>query len=331
MGVDVSGEQMVSEAFVELFDTLVPDFEVSTFLGRLADTGQELLRADAAIVRLADDHGRLDAVSSSSARERVSTLVALPGDEGPSYDAVRSSTLVTCPDLDAAPVRWPTFVPRARSLGFRSVHVWPLRYDTQVLGAVELYREAAGDYGDADARLAETLARLATIIIVRERRQRQAETLAQQLQRALNSRLVIEQAKGILAERRGIAIDEAFTVLRGYARSNQMRLAVLAHQVIEGTADNRLYRQAAPGPSVPASALSRGPTARGSAPRGSAPRASATRAIPAGRPQGVRPGRPSEPSGMRPTPEPTRRRPEQRRPPRSVGPAESVPGSSSDR
>ncbi|WP_115850351.1 GAF and ANTAR domain-containing protein [Thermasporomyces composti] len=360
MGVDVSRDYLVSEALVKLSDTLVPDFEVGTFSGRLADTAVELLRAAAAIVRLADDHGHLDAVPSTAARERVSALLSPPDDQGPGHDAVRSTSPVTCPDLDAAPPHWTDFASHARRLGFRSVRAWPLRYDTQVLGAVELYYEGTGDDGDTDGRLAETLARVAAITLVRERRRRQAETLAQQLQRALDSRLVIEQAKGILAERRGIPIDEAFTILRGFARSNQMRLAVLAHQVIDGTADDRLLTHATrSGPGRPAQdragraapsrptqsrpaqsqlaqgRLAQGRPAQGRPAHGRPTRDQGTLAQAAARPVWGRstttpPGRPESPTparlagqpGPRTTPEPWRNRSEQRRPPQPPGQAE---------
>jgi GAF domain-containing protein len=120
------------------------------------------------------------------------------------------------------------------------VHAWPLRYRNQVIGSTEVYQATPGPITDADARLAESLATIVAISVLRERRQERADTLAGQLQQALNSRLVIEQAKGILAERVRVGVDQAFTMLRAHARRHQMRLALLAQQVVEGTLDTTL-------------------------------------------------------------------------------------------
>ncbi|GAA4980889.1 GAF and ANTAR domain-containing protein [Actinopolymorpha pittospori] len=230
----------MTEAYVELADCGPGQFDIAGFLRRLAHRSVELLDAAGASVMLADNHGQLKLVASSSPGIRVADAPDPRAGSGPGPEAYLSGRPVTCTDLGEVPERWEGFATLARAAGYRSAHAWPLRHQDQVLGAIELYGADTGEYDENAVHIANGLARIATITLLRERRQQRADTLAQQLQQALDSRLVIEQAKGMLAERRSLGIDQAFVLLRGHARRHQMRLATLASQVLDGTADGSL-------------------------------------------------------------------------------------------
>jgi ANTAR domain/GAF domain len=239
-GDGMAGEQRLSDAFIALADTLHPAFAVEDLLGRLARDYVELLDASASRVILVDDHDRLGVVATADPASLLASLPAPHLADGPGPESHRSGQPVACPDLDAAPASWEDMAAPASAAGLRGVHAWPLRHRDQAIGAVEVYHTRSTAYADHEVRRGGVLATVATISILRERRQRHADALAQQLQNALDSRLVIEQAKGILAERAKLTVDQAFLVLRAFARRRQMRLATLARQVIDGTLDGSL-------------------------------------------------------------------------------------------
>ncbi|GAA4998880.1 ANTAR domain-containing protein [Actinopolymorpha pittospori] len=230
-------ERQLTEAFVELADTLADDFDVDDFLSVLTRHCTELLDAAAVGVVLTDLHGQLRVAASSSEQARTVELAALRSGDGPSLECFQASRVVTAGDIDAALERWPRFGPQAIAAGYRSVQALPLRLRTDVIGALTLFGATTTTLDEDALRLAQSLADVATIGLLQVRSIRQAEVLAEQLQSALDSRVVIEQAKGVLAERGGIAVDEAFTVLRGYARRNRLRLAELARQIVDGAVD----------------------------------------------------------------------------------------------
>ncbi|WP_020574860.1 GAF and ANTAR domain-containing protein [Actinopolymorpha alba] len=233
----MSRDERLTKAIVELADTLTTPFDVADFLRTFAHHCVDILGAAGASVLMADDHGQLSLVAATSPDIRPAEPLDLVDGSGPAPDCYRSSLPVSCPDLESAPDSWQRFAARARAADVRSVHAWPLRHHDQTIGAAEVYLSQPGQLDEADARRADTLVKVATISVLRERRQQQADILAHQLQRALDSRLVIEQAKGILSVRRNLGLEEAFTVLRGHARRHQMRLATLAKQVIDGSID----------------------------------------------------------------------------------------------
>ena len=235
MGVGM-GDQRLSTAFIDLTDTLGDQFDAARYLGRLADHCVRLLDAAAASVALGDEHGRLRTVASAPA-DSLTRFGEQPGTDDPAEVAYRSGGPVTCTGLDAPDPAPGSFAADARAEGFTSVRAWPLRHRAEVIGSLTLYRSGPGPGTGADDQVAGALTRVATISLLRERRQERADTLAGQLQHALDSRLVIEQAKGILSERGRFGVDQAFALLRGHARHHQMRLALLAHQVIDGTVD----------------------------------------------------------------------------------------------
>jgi hypothetical protein len=238
-------EQRLAETFVELADTLIDDFDVIDFLQVLTARCVELLDVAAAGIMLADQDGSLMTVAASDERARLLELFEIQNDEGPCRDCYRLGTAVVNVDLDRAGERWPQFTPQAIAGGFRFANALPLRLRSQVVGSLNLFHAGTGVLGSGELRLAQALADAATIGILHQRLIRRGEVVAGQLQLALTSRVVIEQAKGVLAERLQISPDDAFEVLRGAARSRNRLLSDLARDVASGAADAaQLLRQA---------------------------------------------------------------------------------------
>ena len=241
----MSREQRLAETFVELADTLVDDFDVIDFLHVLAGRCVELLDVAAAGIVLADQDGSLRPVAASDERARLLELFEAQNDEGPCRDCYQQGTAVVSVDLDAARERWPQFTPRAIAAGFRAANALPLRLRSQVIGSLNLFHAGPGGLDIAELRVAQALADAATIGILQQRSVRRGEIVTGQLQAALTSRIVIEQAKGVLAERLKISTDDAFSVLRSAARSRNQLLSDLARDVASGSADaTQLLRQA---------------------------------------------------------------------------------------
>ena len=228
-------EEQLVEALVEAADTLVDDFDVIEFLHTLAGRCVQLLNVDAAGLMLADYRGQLHATAASTENARLLELFELQADAGPCLDCYRTGAQVVNADLEANQQRWPRFAEAAQAAGFVSVHALPLRLRATIIGALNLFVAHPGDLSDADVRTGQALADVATIGILAQRSLHQAELLTTQLQQALHSRVTIEQAKGVLAERRQITVDQAFTLLRAYARSYNLHLSDLARDVADGT------------------------------------------------------------------------------------------------
>lgn len=230
----MSREQRLAGVFVELADTLVADFDVIDFLHTLTERSVELLHADAAGLILVDPQGQLQVLASTTDQARVLELFELQNSQGPCLDCFRSGQPVVNVDLAEVVTRWPSFEAATTAAGFRSVHALPLRLRGQVIGAMNLFCRDRSSLTDDDVSVGQALADVATIGLLQERTVRHGEIVAEQLQAALNSRILIEQAKGVLAERSGIDVDEAFAVLRAYARSNGSQLSAVATAVISG-------------------------------------------------------------------------------------------------
>jgi GAF domain-containing protein len=225
----------LAQTLVELADTLVADFDVVDFLHTLALRSTALLDAAEAGLMLADQRGGLRVVASSSERARLVEFFEVQNEQGPCLDCFRSGCRVVCENLESDPGRWPLFTPEALTAGFRSVHALALRCQSQVIGALNLFRTTPGALDEADLVAAQAMADVATIGILQQRAVQEARVLAEQLQSALNSRVVIEQAKGVLAERAQVNLDDAFGMLRGYARNHNSRLRDVAEAVIAGS------------------------------------------------------------------------------------------------
>jgi GAF domain-containing protein len=226
--------QLLSETFVELTDTMVDDFDIIDFLHVLTRRSVELLDVSAAGLLLADPRGELRVVAASSEAARLLELFQLQSDQGPCLDCFRSGQPVTATDL-SADKRWPQFADAAGQAGFAAVQALPMRLRDQVIGALNLFRGTVGDFDADSVSVGQALADVATISLLHERSMRRRDTLNEQLQTALNSRVVIEQAKGKLAERLGIDVNQAFTLLRDQARNRNQRLSDLARAFVDGT------------------------------------------------------------------------------------------------
>jgi transcriptional regulator with GAF, ATPase, and Fis domain len=226
---------LLPEAFVELADTLVAGFDVIEFLHMLTDRSVQVLDAAAAGLLLADPRGELRVVAASSEQVRLLELFQVQNDQGPCLDCFRSGQPVAEVDLSTAGRRWPHFAPIAAQAGFASVQALPMRLRDSTIGALNLFRTVPGAFSLADVRVGQALADVATIGLLNERSLRRAETLNEQLQGALNSRVIIEQAKGKLAERLGLDMEQSFAVLRRYARARNRGLSDLARAFVEGS------------------------------------------------------------------------------------------------
>jgi transcriptional regulator with GAF, ATPase, and Fis domain len=227
----VSAERL-AKIFVEVADTLVDEFDLIEFLHLLADRTAGLMHASAVGLLLADQRGNLEFMAGSDENVKLLELFQLQNHEGPCLDAFRTGRPVINADLRTAGARWPRFAPRATAAGFRSVHAFPLRLRSEVIGALNLFGADVGALDEADVRIVQAVADVATIGLLQERTIHRSEVLTEQLQGALNSRIVIEQAKGAIAQAYGVSLDEAFTRMRGYARAANRRLSEVAYTVV---------------------------------------------------------------------------------------------------
>jgi GAF domain-containing protein len=224
--------------FVELADTLVDEFDALEFMHTLTERAVQLLGADEAGLIIADQRGALHVVAATSQETRVLEVFQVQNDEGgPCVECYRSHAPLVNLDVDEVADRWPRFRRACLEAGFRSSHALPMRLRDQTIGALNLYCYDQTPMTESDVALGQAMADVATIGLLQERVIRQQEILSEQLQTALNSRVLIEQAKGVLAERSGIDVNEAFTRLRAHARRTQKPLTQTATAVIAGTID----------------------------------------------------------------------------------------------
>jgi GAF domain-containing protein len=229
----MSREALLARTMVELADSLVDDFDVVDLLTLLTDRCVAVLDVSTAGLILAVG-GELRLMASSSEAMRVLEVLELQSEEGPCMDCYRTGQPIVNQELGAARGRWPRFTPEALAAGFHSAHALPMRLRGTVIGALNMFRVDEGALEDEDIVAAQALADIATIAILQNRATLQAQVVNEQLSRALNSRIVIEQAKGVLAERGSLDMEHAFARLRGYARTNNRRLVDVAHDVISG-------------------------------------------------------------------------------------------------
>jgi len=228
----VSAQRLV-RVFVEVADTLVDEFDLIDFLHMLTARTATLVDAAAVGLLLADQRGQLEFLAASDETTKLLELFQVQTSEGPCLDAFHTATPVVNADLADAASRWPRFAPRATAAGFHSVHAFPLRLRSQVIGALNVFgREPGPSLAAADVPIVQALADVAAIGLLQERAIRRGELLTEQLQGALNSRIIIEQAKGAIAQARGVNVDEAFTLIRTYARAHSRRLSDIAHTIV---------------------------------------------------------------------------------------------------
>jgi GAF domain-containing protein len=226
-------ESLLSQTFVQLADSLVDEFDLIDLLTLLSDRCVELFDAGAAGILLADQRGNLQLIAASSERARLLELFQLQNDEGPCLECFSTGAAITVHDLGTVE-QWPLFTAEARAAGYRGVCAFPLRLRDVVIGTLNIFMVAPVEFADQDLQICQALADVATIAILQHQAVAHAENVSGQLQQALDSRIAIEQAKGILAERFHLDMADAFTQLRRYSRATNQRLSDVASAVVPG-------------------------------------------------------------------------------------------------
>lgn len=239
-------EAKVIRSLVDLADILTGDYDVVDLLTGLSDRCVDLLGAAAAGVMLAGPTGELRLIASSSEAMRVVELFELQVREGPCLDAFRTGARVEHENLRAGLGRWPRFATVALEAGFQGAFALPLRIRETTIGALNLFSADPTPMSEADVLVARALADLATITVLQQRAGAETQRINEQLTHALTSRIVIEQAKGVIFARVGVEMAEAFTMLRAYSRNHNLRLTAVAQATIEGTIDPQTWQSPAP-------------------------------------------------------------------------------------
>jgi GAF domain-containing protein len=237
----MNGSPRLAQVFVELADTLIDEFDVVDFLQMLTERCVELLGADASGLMLADQRGDLQVMAVTAERARTLELFELQIQEGPCRECFSTGRAIINVELAEAYERWPAFTPAAVEAGFGATHALPMRLRRRVIGALNLFTDRAGRLDDDDVAVGQAMADVATIGLLHERNLHEQMVLAEQLQSALHSRVVVEQAKGVLAARAGISVAEAFTRMRSYARGKHLTLSAVASAVVDGSLDERVF------------------------------------------------------------------------------------------
>jgi GAF domain-containing protein len=235
-------QALTATTFVEIVDTLVDDFDVIEVLTQLTSRSVELLEAAAAGILLADSDRQLRVIGASTEQIGLLELFQIQNDEGPCLDCFHTGAVVIGADLRASS-QWPVFAAESIRSGFPSVCAVPLRLKDVILGCLNLFMSEPVALSDAEVALAQALADVASIAIVQDMATREAAIREGHLQHALNSRIVIEQAKGMIAERAGVDMDDAFARLRTFARGNNRGLTEVAEALVAGTIPVDTFRE----------------------------------------------------------------------------------------
>lgn len=228
-------EELVLQTFARLADTLVAGYDIVDLLQMLVDVCRELLDADEAGIMLVDLFGDLEVVASTSESSRLVEMMQVGAAAGPCVESFRTGRSVSLPDLADSPAEWSGFQAIAGAQGFASTHAVPLRLRETTIGTLNLFRRVPGELNHRDLVTAQAFADVATIGILHERALREHSIVTEQLQSALNSRIVIEQAKGVVSHLLGVSIDEAFDLIRGYARDNRLGISDVAARLVART------------------------------------------------------------------------------------------------
>jgi len=229
--------ERLAHVFVELADTLIEDFDVVDFLQTLTDRCVELLGTDAAGLMLTDQRGGLQLMTATLERARVLELFELQVEEGPCLECFTTGDPITNIELTEAEAnqRWPVFSPAAVEAGFAVTHALPMRLRGRVIGALNMFNDQQVELSDSDIAVGQAMADVATIGLLHQRNTNEQTILSEQLQTALHSRILVEQAKGAVAALAGVSPAEAFKAMRAHARRNNMTLTDVATAVVDGT------------------------------------------------------------------------------------------------
>jgi GAF domain-containing protein len=228
-------ETRINSAFVAVADTLTTDFDVVDLLHTLVEQCTTILDADAGGLMLVDGGGRLQLMTSTSEGADLVEVMQLNADSGPCIDCFASGVAISVPDIERSGHRWPAFRKAAVQAGFLSVHATPLKLRGQIIGTMNLFGTRRGALSERDAAAAQALSDVATIGILQERLVREGAIVAEQLHRALDTRILVEQAKGIIAHSLSITMEESFAVIRTYARNNNFTIRSVAEGVSNRT------------------------------------------------------------------------------------------------
>jgi GAF domain-containing protein len=223
-------ETRLNAAFVKLADTLIDDYDIVDLLHTLVEECTDIFDIQAGGLMLADSDGQLQLVASTSEAADLVEIMQLNAGQGPCVECFETGHPVAIADIANSGERWPDFREEALKQGFRSIYATPLRLRGQTIGTLNLLSATTGELNERDALAAQALSDVATIGILQERLIKERGIVADQLQRALDSRVLIEQAKGVLSQSVSIGVDDAFGAMRAYARSHNLRL----HDVAEG-------------------------------------------------------------------------------------------------
>ena len=225
-------EARLLETFATLADTLVDDYDVVDLLQTLVDACRDLLDTTDAGILLADSDGALELISSTSEAADLVEVMQVGAESGPCIACFRTGKPVSVPDIARAPAEWSEFRRTALENGFAAVEAIPMRLRDVTIGTLNLLRSEPGSPPEEDMAAARAFADVATIGILHERTVRESEGLSAQLQTALNSRVLIEQAKGVVSFTADVPVDDAFHLIRRYARDHGLRLGEVAARLV---------------------------------------------------------------------------------------------------
>ncbi|MWV49125.1 GAF domain-containing protein [Rathayibacter sp. VKM Ac-2803] len=226
-------EQMLLETLTAVADTLVDDFDIVEFLHDLVERCAAIFDAVDVGIVLADPHGDLVVMASTSERMHLIEALQLSAGDGPCMESYTTGSAITAGTLDDIQSRWPAFAEGVGESGYQSVHAVPLRLQSETIGSLNFFSDRAGELGPSDVRAAQTIADVATIGLVQQRTVREASVARDQLQLAVKARVLIEQAKGAIAHSRTVDMETAWDILRDLARSRRASVSDTARGIID--------------------------------------------------------------------------------------------------
>lgn len=233
-----SREQRINDAFVATAGALMKDYDIVDLLSTLLKTCTDILEVDAGGILLADSGGDLELVASTSEEAKVVETIIIAAGAGPCIDGFDTAAVVTVPDITASGDKWPKFKKSALEQGFRSTYAVPMRLRTEVIGVMNLLSSTPDSISQKDGDIAQALADIAVLGILHERNFRNPLVVDEQLHLALDTRILVEQAKGVLAQAEGLSMTDAFDALREYASSHGLSLRQSAEGTVQRTIDS---------------------------------------------------------------------------------------------